>query len=105
MSARLVTSPRSRWMPGSLTRLLVALPLLVLLLAGQFAAGAHHHAADDSRGACSLCVLAHAPAVETAAVPIATAPQTLRERPYLAPSWARAEFSLPHPTSRAPPRG
>lgn len=89
---------------SGLGRLLVALPLLSLLVAGQFAAAEHHHAGSDA-GTCSLCLLAHAPAVETAAQPLAAAPQVIRERPYLAPSAARADRSIARPSSRAPPRG
>jgi len=101
----LASPPGIRRTPAPIARLLVALPLLLLLMAGQFAAAEHHHADGDSGAACSLCTLAHAPAVETAARPVAPALQALDERPYLAPSAAYADRSIARPSSRAPPRG
>ncbi len=99
-----VTTP-GRAMRAPIARLLVALPLALLLSAGQFAAAEHHHDDGDSGAACSLCLLAHAPAVETGAQPVAPAPQALRERPYQAPSATRADRPIPRPASRAPPQG
>jgi hypothetical protein len=97
--------PSTCKLAAPLARLLVALPLALLLMVGQFAAAEHHHADGDSGATCSLCTLAHAPAIETAAQPVASALQALPERPYPAPSAPRAERSIARPSSRAPPRG
>ena len=46
----------------SLARLFAVLPLVMLLIGGQFVGGTHHHDAPGSNDSCPVCLHANAPA-------------------------------------------
>jgi hypothetical protein len=96
LAGRLATPPRAGW--------LAVLPLVALLVGGQFEVGAHHHDSGGKPDTCPVCLLAHAPAVEAASAPRLEAPALTELRPHVAPAQAPSAHSPRFVPSRAPPR-
>ena len=103
MNARCLNFAERRTALGSLMRFVAVLPLLLLLVGGQFAGGAHHHEAPGSSDSCPVCVHAGTPAVGAAGLPSMPAPGATAQRPHLAPALAPRTLAPRLAPSRAPP--
>jgi len=95
---------RSRRALSALARSLALLPLILLLQGSQFAGAVHDHPDDHASEGCSVCLHAHAPAVEPTVQPTAAPPAIKVDRPHLAPAEISAEHAPRLAATRAPPR-
>ena len=95
---------RSRSALAALARSLALLPLILLLQGSQFAGAVHDHPGDHASEGCSVCVHAHAPAVESTGQPTAAPPAIKIDRPHLAPAEISAEHAPRLAATRAPPQ-
>jgi len=84
--------------------MLAILPLIALLVGGQFEVGSHHHDSGGRPDSCPVCLLAHAPAVESTSAPRIAAPTLAEHRPHFAPAPRPSAHSPRFVPSRAPPR-
>lgn len=94
--------PRRR--SATILGVLALLPLILLLQGTQFAGGTHAHVDGRASESCPVCVHAHAPAIETAGQPAATAPSVSAHRLHVAPAETPAKQASRLASSRAPPR-